>query len=479
MKKIALHWKILIGLTAGIIWAFSSIGLGFNSFTQDWVSPFGIIFLNLLKLIAIPLVMFSIITGIAELSDLTKLGRMGTKALIIFGLTTFIAIFIGLGVVNIFGPGKTIPQEQRVKNRITYELWTQNTPDILPVDERKLMQDPKYSEIVNQISKSNIENATNQKLEDKIQVAKYTKKQSPLTFLVDIVPDNIVNSLSNNTLLLQIIFFSVLFGIAIKKIPSEYSERLTFFFGGLNHVYLKMVDIVMWSSPFFVFSLMAGNLTEMAANMQELIEILSVLFKYSLVLVCGLAIMLFIIYPSLYAFFGYQKDESTSFITRYIYFFKSMSPAQLLAFSTSSSAATLPVTIECVNKNLNISKETTSFILPIGAIVNMDGTALYQAVAIVFLAQLHWIDLTIAQQITIVLTTALASIGAASIPGSGLIMLIMVLQSVHLNPAWIAIILPIDRILDMCRTVVNVSGDSVTASIVEKFEQKTNKICRS
>lgn len=155
-----------------------------------------------------------------------------------------------------------------------------------------------------------------------------------------------------------------------------------------------------------------------------------------------------------------------------------MGPAQLLAFSTSSSAATLPVTIECVSNNLKVSKETTSFILPIGAIVNMDGTALYQAVAIVFLAQLHWIDLTIAQQMTIVLTTALASIGAASIPSSGLIMLIMVLQSVHLNPAWIAIILPIDRILDMCRTVINVTGDSITATIVEKTEQKTNNLSR-
>lgn len=471
-----MHWKILIGLIAGIIWAFSSIYFGFNSFTQDWLSPFGVIFLNLLKLIAIPLVMFSIITGIAELSDLTKLGRMGTRALIIFGITAFIAIFVGLGVVNLFEPGKTIPIEQKIKNRITYEKWAQSTPDIHLIDNKNILSDPKYS---NEVSESGNESTlNNSKLAEKIEVATKTKQQSPLSFLVEIVPDNIVNSLSNNTLLLQIIFFSIIFGIAIKKIPKQYSENLTFFFGGLNHIYLKMVDIVMSFSPFFVFCLMAGNMTEMASNMTELIDILSVLLKYSIVVVSGLSILLFIIYPSLYIFLGVQQPENKSFISRYKFFFKSMGPAQLLAFSTSSSAATLPVTIECVSNNLKVSKETTSFILPIGAIVNMDGTALYQAVAIVFLAQLHWIDLTIAQQMTIVLTTALASIGAASIPSSGLIMLIMVLQSVHLNPAWIAIILPIDRILDMCRTVINVTGDSITATIVEKTEQKTNNLSR-
>ncbi|MCO6494809.1 MAG: dicarboxylate/amino acid:cation symporter [Bacteroidetes bacterium] len=472
MKKLALHWKIIIGLLAGIMWAFISIEFGFNSITKDWISPFGIIFLNLLKLIAIPLVMFSIITGIAELSDITKLGRMGSKSLLIFGITAFIAIFLGLGVVNLFEPGKSIPQEQRIKNRISYELWMNSTPNSEPVDNRSLISDPQYAKIVDELERNTIQEGSTHILDEKIKLAQNTKSQSPLTFLVDIVPDNIVNSLSNNTLLLQIIFFSILFGIALKKIPSEYGNSLTYFFGGLNQIYLKMVDIVMWSSPFFVFCLMAGNLADMAANMRELFEILSVLLKYSLVVVFGLCLMLFIFYPTLYAFFGYQADKKTGYFSRYIHFFKSMGPAQLLAFSTSSSAATLPVTIECVNKKLKISKETTSFILPIGAIVNMDGTALYQAVAIVFLAQLHWIDLTIAQQLTIVLTTALASIGAASIPGSGLIMLIMVLQSVHLNPAWIAIILPIDRILDMCRTVVNISGDATTASIVEKTEQK-------
>lgn len=470
MKKLALHWKIIIGLVAGIIWAYLAIVFGWTEFTQNWIAPFGVIFLNLLKLIAIPLVMFSIITGIAELSDLTKLGRMGGKAIVIFGLTTLLAISIGLMMVNLFKPGGSVSEDQLVRNRLTYELWRDNEAGVQPVDALNISKDPAYASYIDELNLQ--DEIANAQLNSKIKDATSVKKSSPLSFLVDMVPDNIVNSLSNNSLLLQIIFFSIFFGIAIKKIPQRYSESLTDFFNGLNHIYLAMVDMVMAVSPFFVFALMAGSMAEMTSNISELMEMLGVLVKYALVVLCGLCIILFGFYPLLFVFFGYQNDKSRSYGQRYLHYFRSLGKAQLLAFSTSSSAATLPVTIECVSENLEISKETTSFILPIGSIVNMDGTALYQAVAVVFLAQLHWIDLTVAQQLTIVFTTALASIGAASIPSAGLIMLIMVLQSVHLNPAWIAIILPIDRILDMCRTVVNVSGDALTASIIEKSERK-------
>lgn len=458
---------------AGVAWSFFAIKFGFTSFTEDWIAPFGVIFMNLLKLIAVPLVMFSIITGVAGLSDMAKLGRMGAKTIVLYSVTTLFAISLGLGLVNLFKPGDSISKEQLVTNRIKYEKWRDFHPEIQPVDERRVSDEPAFAEFIIGVV---VEDDAEKKVEDKIQQAESQKGKGPLSFLVDIVPDNIINSLSDNGLLLQVIFFSIFFGIALKKIPPQYAEKLLFFFEGLNHVYLAMVEMIMTASPFLVFSLMAGEMVKMAGdNIDALIEVLLVLTKYGLVVIAGLAFLLFVVYPSMFALFGYQEDRTRNFFLRYLFFLKSMGPAQLLAFSTSSSAATLPLTIECVNKNLKVSKETTSFVLPIGATINMDGTSLYQAVAVVFLAQFHWIDLTFAQQMMIVLTAVLASIGSAAVPSAGLIMLIMVLQSVNLNPAWIAIILPIDRILDMCRTVINVSGDGLVASLVERWEQKAAK----
>jgi Na+/H+-dicarboxylate symporter len=481
MKKMALHWKILLGLLAGVLWALLSISFGLNTFTTHWIKPWGDIFLKLLTLIAIPLVMFSIITGVAGLADIKKLGRMGGKTIFIYLLTTVVAISIGLLVVNMLKPGNAIPEEQRVKNRIAYENWRDNTPGVLPVDDRKISLDPAYqsfkSEDLPGATDDEAQKEERQKeLNERLKAAKEAKERGPLSFLVDMVPDNIVNSLSSSSLLLQVIFFSLFFGVAIKKIPQTYSEKLVFFFGGLNHVYLIMIDMVMKAAPFFVFALMASNMVKMAGDdVSHLLSLLSVLMKYGLVVLLGLAILLFLIYPTVYAFLGYREDESKSILGRYKHYFSAMGPAQLLAFSTSSSAATLPLTIESVQKGLKVSKETTSFVLPIGATINMDGTSLYQAVAVVFLAQLHWIDLSLAQQLTIVLTASLASIGSAAVPSAGLIMLIMVLQSVNLNPAWFAIVVPIDRILDMCRTVINISGDGLVASLVERWEQKVER----
>jgi Na+/H+-dicarboxylate symporter len=230
-----------------------------------------------------------------------------------------------------------------------------------------------------------------------------------------------------------------------------------------NEVFLKMVDIVMKAAPFFVFALTAGVFSRMAGNdLQALFEIFKGLGIYSLSVVLGLAFMIFIFYPGL----AMLTDRKLG----YAKFFRAIGPAQLLAFSTSSSAATLPVTMECVNDNLKVPRTISDFVLPIGATVNMDGTSLYQAVAVVFLAQMHLIDLDLGQQLMIVLTATLASIGSAAVPSAGLVMLILVLGSVGLNPAWIAIILPVDRILDMCRTVVNVTGDATVSRIMQRLE---------
>ena len=206
-------------------------------------------------------------------------------------------------------------------------------------------------------------------------------------------------------------------------------------------------------------------------NPANVLEIFKGLAWYSTVVVIGLAFMIFIFYPVIMAFITAIREKKP-FWSVYRHFNKAMTPAQLMAFSTSSSVATLPVTMDCVEHRLGVSKEVTSFVLPIGATVNMDGTSLYQAVAVVFIAQFHMVDLTIVQQITIVLTATLASIGSAAVPSAGLIMLIIVLQSVGLNPAWIAIIFPVDRILDMCRTVVNVTGDATVASIIATSEKE-------
>ena len=263
--------------------------------------------------------------------------------------------------------------------------------------------------------------------------------------------------------MLKVIFFAIFFGISLLLIPNEKSDPVKRFVDGTMEIFLKMVDLVMQAAPFFVFALLAGVVSKMAGDdVGKVLEIFKGLSWYSLAVFLGLMLMVFAIYPLILKLFVKEIP--------YTGFFKSMSPAQTLAFSTSSSAATLPVTMECVEDNLGVDKKVTSFVLPIGATVNMDGTSLYQAVAVVFLAQLHMIDLTIGQQLTIVLTATLASIGSAAVPSAGLVMLIIVLQSVGLNPAWIGIILPVDRILDMCRTVVNVTGDATVSSVIAKGE---------
>lgn len=479
-RNLPLHIKILIGLGLGIIWAVVSTMMGWNRQTLDWILPFGKIFISLLKLIAVPLVLFSIIKGIVDLKDVSRLGRLGIKTLLIYLSTTVLAVTIGLTLANLLKPGGSEMSEQRILNRMNYELWVESTGQTSKnlKNPSRLLDDPKYA-VLAERARSMAPIKPDNKLQERMEQAEQNKQSGPLKFLEDIIPENIFFTLSNNSLMLQVIFFALFFGMVLLQVPQSKSLTLIAVIEAINDVFLKMVDVVMKGAPFFVFALMAGKTAEMIGDSPDGLSALSHLFsnllKYSMTVIIGLALVLFVVYPLIMILLTGKKLGMNP-LQAYGWFFRSMSPAQFLAFSTSSSAATLPVTMECVRDNLKISKEVTSFVLPIGATVNMDGTSLYQAVAVIFLAQFHMVDLTIAQQLTIVLTATLASIGSAAIPSAGLIMLIIVLQSVGLNPAWIAIIFPVDRILDMCRTVVNVTGDAMVATVIETTERKPNGI---
>ena len=463
MKKLALHWKIIIGMLLGIVWALLSSTLGWSAFTINWIDPFGTIFINLLKLIAVPLVLFSIIGGVANIGDPSSLGRMGGKTLLIYLLTTVMAISLGLVLVNTIQPGRLIDYDTRLDNRLSYEIWAASEGHEVK-DAHSYLKDPNYAERVKKVSALSTAKLDASLISDKIAKAENQQNISPLQPLVDIVPENFFASLSNNGLMLQIIFFALFFGVCLLFIPNEKAQPVLNLVDGINEVFLKMVDLVMQAAPFFVFALLAGVVSKMAGDdVGKVVEIFKGLSWYTLCVLVGLLLMIFVIYPTILKLF--VKKIS------YLGFFKAVSPAQTLAFSTSSSAATLPVTMECVEHNLGVNKKISSFVLPIGATVNMDGTSLYQAVAVMFLAQMHMANLSLEQQLTIVITTTLASIGSAAVPSAGLVMLIVVLNSVGLNPVWIAIIFPVDRILDMFRTVVNVTGDTVVCSIIADGEQ--------
>lgn len=461
-----LYWKIIIGLALGTLWAVLSSLFGWSQFTADWIAPWGTIFISLLKLIAVPLVLFSIIGGIVGLGDPKHLGKLGLRTLAFYLTTTVIAVSLGLLIVNIVAPGRLMDDDIRMENRLSYELWAKS--EGIPFqDEHCYSCEEKYADLTNKISeRTGYENV--EKVKSSLTVLEQQKERSPLSFLVDMVPANIFFSLSDNTRMMNIIFFAIFFGVTMLFLPKQKMEPVVNIVNGLAEVFLKMVDIIMKGAPFFVFALMAGLVSSMAGdNVMKIVELFKGLTWYSLSVLGGLLLMAFVIYPTIIKIFvkhlSYKK------------FLKGISPAQMLAFSTSSSAATLPVTIECVEENLKVDPKVTSFVLPIGATVNMDGTSLYQSVAVVFLAQMHMIDLTLGQQLTVILTATLASIGTAAIPSAGLIMLMIVLTSVGLNPAWIAIILPIDRFLDMVRTVVNVTGDATIASVIGSFYNKEKK----
>ncbi len=440
-----------------------SISFGWNQFTTYYIKPLGDIFINVLKLIAVPMVLFSVILGVTSLKDINKLGKMGLKTLGLYLVTTMISVTIGLALVNAFAPGNAQADNIRERNRIGYELW-RDANGVMKLDNICISCDEKNQVLVAELKGQKQE--SNEWVSDKIEKAKREKQNQkdfgPLKPVVDVVPTNIFQALAD-TSMLQIIFFAIFFGLILVMIDPEKAEPVIKLVDGFNEVFVRMIWVVMKAMPIFVFALMAGQIVKAAGtDPDRFFELLDFLWRYSLVVVLGLVIMVFIFYPlvvsALVKSMNYRK------------FLSGIRDAQITAFSTSSSVATLPVTMNAVNKNLGVSERTTSFVLPIGATVNMDGTSLYQAVAVVALAQFHMVDLSLMQQLTIIITATLASIGAAAVPSAGLVLMIIVLESVGLNPAWIALIFPVDRILDMCRTVVNVTGDASVSTIVASSE---------
>lgn len=457
-KPLALHWKIIIGMALGIVWALLSAQFGWSSFTLNWIKPFGDIFLNALKLIALPLVLFSVIGGIIGIGNPQLLGRMGGKTLGLYLISTVFAVTLGLVLVNLFKPG----ENEDVKNRLQYELWA-NTNEIAIKDGKCFACMEENQALVLEVEAFMATQEISDEIQGKLKTKEETQAGGPLRALVDIVPSNLFDAFVKNSML-QIIFFAIFFGLASLYIPEKEGKIVKEFIHAINEVFLKMIDFIMLLAPYFVFALMAGVLTSIAGDdFSAMLAVFEKLIYYCIVVLLGLLAMIFIFYPLLLKLF--TKDFN------YKEFFKNIAPAQSLAFSTSSSAATLPVTLEVVEENLKVSKKVSSFVLPIGATVNMDGTSLYQAVAAIFLAQFHMIDLSLGQQLTIIVTATLASIGSAAVPSAGLVMLMIVLTSVGLNPAWIAIILPVDRLLDMVRTTVNVTGDATIATLVDKTEK--------
>lgn len=415
-------------MVAGVLFAliFSQFPWG-PEFIRSWIKPFGTIFINALKMIAVPLILASLIKGVSDLKDISSLSKMGTRTILTFIITTVLAVSIGLGLVNIFKPGLAISEETRVELLQSYK-----------------------------------KEATS-----KIAMANNQQDISPLQALEDIVPSNFFAAAGDNMNMLQVIFFAVLFGLGLILIPEATAKPVKDFFDGLNEVILKMIDLIMHTAPFGVFSLLAALVVESPGT-----DLFSALALYAITVLTGLACMMGV-YAFIVWFFSHKSPA---------FFFKGIAPAQLLAFSTSSSAATLPLTMERVENNLKVPREVSSFVLPVGATINMDGTSLYQAVAAVFIAQAFGIDLSLSAQLGIIITATLASIGSAAVPGAGMVMLVIVLAQAGIPEAGLAIIFAVDRPLDMCRTTVNVTGDAavsmmVAASLKEvKVNQFENEI---
>ena len=414
MKKIELHWKILIGMGLGVLFGliFSFIPNG-GLFISDYIKPFGTIFINLLKLIAVPLILASLIKGISDLKDISKLSKMGGRTIITYLITTLTAVTIGLVLVNLIQPGKSISVETRNELVEAYASDTQA----------------------------------------KQEAAAKQQQSGPLQALIDVVPSNIFLAASNNRNMLQVIFFALFFGIGMILLSEKKVKPVKKFFDSFNEIILKLIDLIMLAAPYGVFALLAALVVEAPS-----LELFQALALYAITLLLGLAVMIFV-YVIIVRVITKRKVS---------FFMRGIAPAQLLAFSTSSSAATLPVTMECVEDNLGVDEEVASFVLPIGATINMDGTSVYQGVAAVFIAQAFGLDLSLSAQLGIVLTATLASIGTAAVPSAGIVMLVIVLAQAGIPEAGLALIFAIDRPLDMCRTIVNVTGDAAVSMIVGK-----------
>ena len=428
MNRLELHWRILIGMGLGaavglvanlshtvLLEAVGEQGLGATTlhFAIQLNAFIGDLFVRCLRFIAVPIVLFSLITGVSSVRDLRKLSRIGGKTIGIYLTTTALAISLGLLVVNTVRPGQFLAPEAR---------------EALGASQAEA-------------AAARIEAAAAPDVWDT---------------LLDIVPQNPFEALAEGKML-QVVFLALVVGIVLTLIPPRRGTPIIEFCDGLSQAFITVVHGVMRIAPYAVFALLAEVVAQLG------LDVLRVLLGYSLVVISGLAMLIFGVYPLVLRLttpIGYRR------------FFRAIAPAQLLAFSSSSSSATLPVTMECAEDRLGVSEQVTGFVLPLGATINMDGTALYQGVAAAFIAQLYGMDLSLSQQLTIVLTATLASIGTAGVPGVGLIMLVIVLESVGIPLEGIAVILGVDRLLDMCRTTCNVTGDCMVACIIASGENE-------
>ena len=454
-KKLALHWKILIGMALGVLvglaanrywgadmWAAHGVGdagayidggsaardaaqdgganadadalAGFGLFVRHANDFVGDLFMRGLRFIAVPIVLFSLIVGVSSLNDTSKLGRIGGKTIGIYLVTTAVAITVGLVLANVVGPGRGFEEETRVVLAASQEV----------------------------------------RADASIGAANMQRDRSTWDILLEIVPTNPFGSMAKGNTL-QVVVAALLIGVALTMVKKETARPVVEFCDGMTQVVIKIVEMILVIAPYAVFSLISRAIADLG------LDVLEALVWYVLTVMAGLAVMMFGVYPAVLRAFGRMGPRR---------FFRAISPAQLLAFSSSSSGATLPVTMECCEQRLGIKEEVSSFVLPIGATINMDGTALYQGVAAVFIAQFYGLGLTIGDQLTIVLTATLASIGTAAVPGVGIVMLVIALESVGIPLEGIAVILGVDRILDMCRTSCNVTGDCMVATVVAHSE---------
>lgn len=419
-----LHWQIIIGMVLGLIYGLVASRYGWIGFTDNWIKPWGTIFINLLKMIAMPMILASLVAGVASLSDLAKLSRIGGKTIALFLITTTIAVTIGLLLVNVLKPGKTLSPQIRKQLAEVYQ----------------------------------------DSVQEKADYARKKKEQGPLQPIVDIVPPNIIDAASNNRNMLQMVFLAVLIGVGLVKSDKEKTGIISKIFDSLNELILRVVELIMLIAPVGVFAQIASVITDLGGEDPiRALKILKALGFYMIVIFLGLIIHVGVVYM------GMLKLFTDIGISRFL---RAIRPAQLIGFSTSSSAATLPITMECCEKGLGLPEEITGFTLPVGATVNMDGTSLYQAVAVVFIAQIMGMDLSFANQITIVITCVLASVGAAGVPGAGIVMLVIVLQSINVPVEGIALIIGVDRLIDMFRTATNLTGDATVTAVISYWEDR-------
>ncbi|RMG22439.1 MAG: dicarboxylate/amino acid:cation symporter [Bacteroidetes bacterium] len=415
-----LYTKILLGMILGII-----VGFAFNQFGAAeyaaYIEPIGTIFIRLVKMLVVPLVLISLILGSASLGDIRKVGKMGLKAFAFFMFTTAVAATIGIAVANIGQPGVGMPEEKKTELIAQYE-------------EQSLQQAAEAEEL-----------------------AEKSELEKIFDLMVRIVPTNPFQSLAEGDML-GVIFFALFLGICITLIPPEKAAPLIKAFDGLNDAVIKMVTLAMETAPYGVFALMVGVVATLG------LDILVLLFKYAIIVLLGLILHVVITHFSFIYFYVRRSP---------LLFLRAIKEAILLGFSTSSSSATLPISMDVAQRNLGVSREVSSFVLPLGATINMDGTALYQAVAAIFIAQVFGIDLTFVQQLTIILTATLASVGAAGVPGAGMITLALVLGTIGVPETGLALIFGLDRLIDMCRTTINIIGDLTLTSVMAKSEGET------